>query len=492
VAPATNSTRGDPRTAPAGRLRLRRRLTIAFVLVAGLSAAAVAVSSYLLVQQAWLDDSLRRADRDVRYQLVLAEQFLPLDEQRQASLLDSFARSDRDVVLVSDGGAAASNPAVDPPIPDRLRDGVAAGQLAYQRVVALPAGDLLLVGGRIGGSPAQLYVVYSEDRIHDDLAELRTVLLTGALAVTLVAALVGYALARRTLEPVGRAAAAAQAVAAGLLDTRLPVAGTDEFGAWAVSFNRMAEALETKIEALSQAQERERRFTADVAHELRTPVTALVAEASLLREHLPELPADARRPAELLVADVVRLRQLVDALMEISRLDGGQEVVRDQQVDLAAVVRAVIAARGWGEQVRFDAAPVMVHTDPRRLERVLANLITNAVEHGGSGVEVRLGPAGPAAVRVDVVDRGPGIAPEHLPYLFDRFYKADPARASAGSGLGLAIARENARLLGAGIEVRSEPGAGTEFRVTLPVTGLLPGGEAAVGQETDPREGGIP
>lgn len=459
------------------------------MLVAGLSAVAVAVSSYLLVRQAWLEDSLRRADADVRYQLVLAEQFLPLGDARQASLLDSFARSDRDVVLVSGGVAAPSNPAVDPPIPAGLQDSVAEGQLAYQRVAA-GGRELLLVGGRIGGSAAQLYVVYSEDRIHDDLAQLRTVLLTGALAVTLVAALVGYALARRTLEPVGRAAAAARAVAGGLLTTRLPVSANDEFGAWAASFNRMAEALEAKIEALSQAQERERRFTADVAHELRTPVTALVAEASLLREHVAELPAQARRPAELLVGDVVRLRQLVDALMEISRLDGGREVVRDQPVDLVEVVRAIIAARGWGEQVRFDAPPVMVHTDPRRLERVLANLIANAVEHGGAGVEVRLGPAGPAVVRVDVADRGPGIAPEHLPHLFDRFYKADPARASAGSGLGLAIARENARLIGAGIEVRSEQGVGTEFRVTLPVTRLLPGSEAAVGNEADGREPG--
>jgi two-component system sensor histidine kinase MtrB len=472
------------------------------VLVAGLSAAAVATSSYLLVQQAWLEDSLRRADADVRYQLVLAGQFLPLDDARQASLIDSYARSDRDVVLVSDGAVTPSDPAVDPPIPGRLRERAAAGQLAYQRVSA-DGRELLLVGGRVGGSPAQLYLIYPEERIHDDLAQLRTVLLTGALAVTLVAALVGYALARRTLEPVGRAAAAAQAIAAGRLTTRLPASANDEFGAWAASFNQMAEALEAKIEALSRAQERERRFTADVAHELRTPVTALVAEASLLREHLAELPGAAQRPAELLVGDVMRLRQLVDALMEISRLDSGTEAVRDAEIDLAGVIRAIIAGRGWGERVRFEAPammlpgdptrPLMVRTDPRRLERVLANLIANAVEHGGAGVEVRLVPAGPAVVRIEVADRGPGIAPEHLPHLFDRFYKADPARSSAGSGLGLAIARENARVIGAGIEIRSEPGVGTEVRVTLPVTRLLRGGEATVryGGDGD-AQGGTP
>src|SRR5262249_29771574 len=166
-----------------------------------------------------------------------------------------------------------------------------------------------------------------ERGIYQDQHLLGTALALAWALVVLVATLVGRWLARGTLEPVGRASPAAHAVAEGLLATRLPVRGRDEFGAWAESFNRMAEALEAKISALSQAQARERRFTADVAHELRTPVTALVAAASLLREHLGALPANAQRPAELLVADVPRLRRLVDDLMEISRLDAGQEDV---------------------------------------------------------------------------------------------------------------------------------------------------------------------
>jgi two-component system, OmpR family, sensor histidine kinase MtrB len=281
-----------------------------------------------------------------------------------------------------------------------------------------------------------------------------------------VAALVGWLLARRLLEPVGRAAVAARSVAEGLLATRLPVKGRDEFGAWAESFNRMAEALEVKIS-------RERRFTADVAHELRTPVTALVAAASLLREHLAALPAQARRPAQLLVADVVRLRHLVEDLMEISRLDSGQEEVTAQPVDLTAQVTTIVAGRGWRDTVKVTGDGVWVLTDARRLERVLANLIANAVEHGGRDVTVEVSRGG-----VTVADRGPGIAPEHLPRIFERFFKADPARSKAGSGLGLAIARENARLLGADLQVSSEPGAGTRFRLELPVTRPLPGGEA--------------
>jgi two-component system sensor histidine kinase MtrB len=480
----------------AGTPRLRRRLTVAFVLVAGVAAGALALGSYLLVRQAWLVDSQQRAAADMRYQLALAADFLPLDGPGRENLLASFRRSGRDVVLVAGAGTGTSNPAVNPALPAGLRDAVAAGQLAYQRVE--PAGRrLLVVGGRIGGSPAQLYVVYPEDRIHRDLTQLRTVLLAGWAAVTLLAAGAGYALARRTLEPVGRASAAARAVAEGLLDTRLPVATTDEFGAWAASFNQMAEALETKIEALSRAGERERRFTADVAHELRTPVTALVAEASLLREYLADLPDGARRPADMLVADVVRLRHLVDELMEISRLDGGREVVRREEVDPAAVIDAIVAARGWQERVRRTGRAGPVVADRRRVERVLANLIANAVEHGGGApVRVHVVEDPGRAVAVTVADRGPGIAPEHLPRLFDRFYKADPARSGAGSGLGLAIAAENARLIGARIEVASRVGAGSEFRLVVPVTGLLPDGEGAVWSGPDsggtPRGGGPP
>jgi signal transduction histidine kinase len=463
------------------RLRLRRRLTIAFLLIAAFAATAVAVSSYLLVRQAWLADSLQRAEADARFQLTLAADLQPVDAEGIQDLLESFIQTHRDVVLVADGVSRASNPAINPVLPESLRATVASGQLGFQRM-----DGLLVLGGRIAGTSAELYVIYVEEPIYSNLEQLRNVLLGGALGVTVVAGAIGYALARRTLQPVGRAAAAAQAVAAGRLDTRLP-AGRDEFGAWAASFNQMADALQAKLAALSAAEERERRFTANVAHELRTPVTALVAEASLLREQLDQLPTEARRPAELLVGDVVRLRRLVDELMEISRLDAGEERVREEEVDLAALVSAVVAAGEWSDRVRVDVAPTVVRTDRRRVERVLTNLIANAIHHAGTGVEVRLGRTR-SSVWLEVADDGPGIAPEHLPHLFDRFYKVDPARSMAGSGLGLAIARENARLLGGTLSVGSWPGVGTTFRLGLPVTQLLRDGETAVVEAADGGE----
>ncbi|HLL68723.1 MAG TPA: HAMP domain-containing sensor histidine kinase [Micromonosporaceae bacterium] len=445
--------------------RFRRRLTVAFVLVAGVSAAALAVGSYLMVRQARLDDSLQRAADDARYQLVVARQFLPLDEERGGSLLASFESSGRHVVLRTADATTASNESFHPSPGPRLRAAVAAGQLGYERPPGRRA--LLLVGGRIPGSTAELYLVHVEDRIHADLVQLRVALLAGWVAVALFAAGVGHRLARRTLDPVDRASRAARAVAEGLLATRLPVQGRDEFGAWAASFNQMAEALQAKITALSAAQARERRFTADVAHELRTPVTALVAEASLLGEQVAQLPPETRRLAELLVTDVVRLRRLLEELMEISRLDAGQEAVVVQPVELTPLLRALLDARGWLDRVGVTGDPVVLQTDPRRLERVLSNLIANAVEHGGGRVSVAVGRVGPGVV-ISVSDDGPGIPAEHLPHLFDRFYKIDASRSGRGSGLGLAIARENARLLGAGLEVFSEVGAGTTYRVEVP------------------------
>jgi signal transduction histidine kinase len=455
------------------RRPLRRRLTVAFVLVAGVSAAVLAVGAYLMVRQAHLDGSLQAAAADARYQLVLARQFLPLDRDGTAAMLASFEGSGRHVLASAGPGAeiTASNGAFAPSPGPPLRAAVAAGELAFERPPGRPY--LLLVGGRIPGAAAELYVVTVEDRLYADLGQLRFALLAGWVAVILLAAGAGHTLAKRTLEPVARAGRAARAVAEGLLATRLPVQSRDEFGAWAQSFNDMAAALERKIGDLSEAEARERRFTADVAHELRTPVTALVAEASLLREHLESLPVEARRPAELLLTDVVRMRRLVEDLIEISRLDSRRVSVFRRPVDLPTLLDGIVRARGWSDQVEVKGEPVTVDTDPRRLERVLGNLLANAVAHGGSGVTAAVRRSD-ATITITITDRGPGIAPEHLPHLFERFYKADLSRTGAGSGLGLAIARENARLLGARLHVHSEVGVGTVFHVDLPVDGSSP------------------
>jgi signal transduction histidine kinase len=441
------------------------------MLVAGLSAAILAVSSYLIVREARLSDSVDRALEQSRFNLVLAGEVLgdrPTTTQTN-ELLDAYERRGNFAVVGrTDARAFSSSLSLSPAqVPGDLQQLVTEGQLAYERKdIGVP---YLIVGGRIPSSNTELYYFFSEERLWDELAQLRNILLYVLGAVIVLGGVVGAALARRMLRPVARASIAAHSLAEGLLDTRLPIESEDEFGVWAASFNEMAEALEAKITALSEAQARERRFTSDVSHELRTPLTALVAEASLLAEHLDQMPEDARRPAELLVNDVARLRDLVEDLMEISRLDAGEARVREEPVDVGSLVATAVRSRRWDDRVSIDRDSVVVTTDPRRLERIVANLIGNALEHAGRDVAVRVARDGLGAF-VEVTDTGPGIPPDRLPHVFDRFYKADSSRAGPGSGLGLAIALENARLLGGDLDVWSEVGRGTRFTLRLPMT----------------------
>ncbi|MGH3012254.1 MAG: HAMP domain-containing protein, partial [Gaiellaceae bacterium] len=261
--------------------RLRRRLTLAFALTAGLAAALLAAGSYFLVREARLTDSRDRALEQSRFNLVLAAEVLPAEGPE--ALIEAYERRGRfETVLLVDGTSYPSSLSIgEGQVPEELQELVAEGQLAYERTEVADA-RYLATGGRVSGEDAQAYFFFSEEDLWDDLSELRNILLAGLGAVVLLAGLAGALVARRTLAPVARASTAAHSLAEGLLDTRLPVESSDEFGLWAASFNEMAGALEAKITALSEAQARERRFTADVAHELRTPLTAIVNEASLL------------------------------------------------------------------------------------------------------------------------------------------------------------------------------------------------------------------
>jgi two-component system sensor histidine kinase MtrB len=466
--------------------RLRRRLAVTFALVAAISTGALALGTYLVVSRARMDASVSSSLAQARTNLVLAGTLLegsaaPRDV---SDLLSYYGRGPGDFETVALAGEDSFGPILGrAQISAELRELVRKGDLAYERV-RLSGTPYIVAGGRPPPSPAELYFFFSEAALRDDLAQLRTILLTGWAIVVALSAAAGALVARRLLRPVGQASAAAHALAEGLLETRLPVENDDEFGVWAVSFNEMAEALEAKIRALSEAQAREQRFTSDVAHELRTPVTALAGEAALLAAHIERMPQEAKRPAELLVEDVRRLRDLVEELMEISRLDAGGEDVRVEPIDLSWLVSGILRSRAWETEVSLDAESIVVETDPRRVERIVSNLVENALTHGGHEVAVRIGREDADAV-VEVSDHGAGIAPAQLPHMFERFTKADPAREGAGSGLGLAIALENARLLGGGIDASSELGAGSRFTLTLPVAQPLRGSTDAVASESD-------
>jgi signal transduction histidine kinase len=462
--------------------RLRRRLAVAFVLAVAVATGGLALGSFLIVKNARLNDSARQAVN----QSVLTLRFAASQPAPPELLFDAFQTRGRFSTVLLRGRLAQQSGAIGVGhVPLALRQLVDSGQIARDRVT-ISGRHEVVVGGPLPGTDEQFYFFYDEQQVWDDLDTLRNVLAGGWLVLVVLAALVGTVLARRTLAPVAQASDAARLLAEGLLDTRLPVAGDDEFGAWAASFNQMAEALQTKIDALAEAQAREQRFTANVAHELVTPLTGIVGETRLLAEEADEMPAKSRLLAGLLVDDVERLRRLTEDLLEISRLDAGSEPEVDEPVDVGASVRGVVGASGWQDRVAVSADHVVIQSDPRRFDRIVANLIGNAVRHGGSGVRVRVARDGAEAV-VEVADDGPGIPPEALPHIFDRFFKADPSRGGGGSGLGLAIAHENAKLLGGAITATSTVGRGSVFTLRLSVAKPLSDRDRSVASATDDK-----
>jgi signal transduction histidine kinase len=459
--------------------RFRWRLTIAFVLVAGLSAGVLAVAAFFMTSAHREDAFVERSVREARFSLSLAEDTLPQspsqeDVRRLISRLKR--RQGFDTLVRSNGNIHSSNPEIDAShIPRELMPTAAAVETAITRI---ERDVYLIAASRLPDSESEFYFLFSKKQLSEGLSSLRTILLWNWTAVVLLAGLIGSTLARRTLRPVSRASHAARSLAEGLLNTRLPVDTKDEFGTWAASFNEMADALQKRIDDLSAAHRREMRFTSDVSHELRTPLTALMTSASMANEHLDQMAPAARWYTEQMIKQATRLRHLVDELMEISRLDSGRESVSREPVDVGELVAMLVSSRSWNDDVSLEAEEVPVSTDRRRLERIVANLIGNAIDHGKENVRVRAAKDGTNFL-VEVMDNGPGIPPEHLPHIFDRFYKVDPAR-SGGSGLGLSIAMENAKLLGGTIDVSSTPESGTRFVVRLPVTAQLLNCDAAV------------
>lgn len=466
---------------------VRGRLTATVVALVVVTALVLGVGAYAFVDYSLHDRLVRDAEAQARFDLtVLIPNRLP--NPTQQTLDDSGlerAFRERGVLLIADFGDLVE-PFRSIRSPE-LQAAVAAGRLGFQWT-NLPE-PVLIIGGRLPGTEAALYFLHDAKPLEDALTQLRLGLGGGALLLALIALLIARRVARGVLAPVDVAARTAERIERGDLSARVPVASRDEFGNWAERFNRMAAALEETIRRLEASQAQNRRFVADVSHELRTPLTALVAEASILREHLGALPPDARRTGELLVADVARLRTLVEELMELSRFDSAAEQAAREPIDLVRLVRTVAAARLPDAKLVVSEEPVVVSTDPRRIERILGNLLDNAREHAPNApVEIRLRFL-PDEVVLSVADAGPGVPSDRLQRIFDRFYKADPSRQAGSSGLGLAIAAENAALVGGRLEAANQPEGGLRFDLRLPVTEPLPGGDpaATVGPDRGPR-----
>jgi len=298
----------------------------------------------------------------------------------------------------------------------------------------------------------------------------------GLLLVIII--VVAIAASRRVLLPVRRLAFAATRMAVGDLSVRIEPRGRDEVARLVTSFNGMAGALENKVGELKRMEARARQYAGDVSHELRTPLTAMTAVVDILHEH-PGLTGDAATAARLIQQEVLHLNRLVEDLIEIARFDAGTAQLVTDEVDVATAVGRCLRARNWTDVSADVPAGLTVRLDRRRFDVILANLVGNALRHGDLPVTVTasLEPDGHGGTELTVAvrDHGDGLPPAAIPHLFERFFKADTARArSEGSGLGLAIASENARLHGGRIEAGSHSGGGAVFAVSLPVHRHLP------------------
>ncbi|WP_415944614.1 MtrAB system histidine kinase MtrB [Streptomyces sp. 067-1] len=373
-------------------------------------------------------------------------------------------------------------------VPEALReriDGDTAAAQSYTRIVYnsdQPSQPGLVIGKQVNdpnGEPYQLYYLFPLTQEEKSLSLVRGTLATAGLFVVVLLGAIAWLVVRQVVTPVRMAASIAERLSAGRLQERMKVTGEDDIARLGEAFNKMAQNLQLKISQLEDLSRMQRRFVSDVSHELRTPLTTVRMAADVIHDARVDFDPVTARSAELLADQLDRFETLLADLLEISRFDAGAAALEAEPIDLREVVRRVVSgaeplAERKGTRIRLsgDQQPVVAEADARRVERVLRNLVVNAVEHGeGRDVVVKLAAAG-GAVAVAVRDYGVGLKPGEATRVFSRFWRADPARArtTGGTGLGLSIALEDARLHGGWLQAWGEPGGGSQFRLTLPRT----------------------
>ena len=361
---------------------------------------------------------------------------------------------------------------------DFTRPTEGAGSEAADAGESVPA---VLVGSQIDIPRAgkyDLYVIYPMDQEERTLSIISRSLMLGAAFLIVLVSGIAYIVTSTVVTPVRRAASAAERLAAGHLNERMSARGHDDLALLGKSFNDMADNLQTQIRQLEGLSRVQQRFVSDVSHELRTPLTTIRMAADVLHASKDELDPVTKRSAELLHDELDRFEELLADLLEISRYDAGAALLEQDPVDVHSIIDRVVESAQSIADAR--ACDVVVHRDPsldteaeidaRRIERILRNLVFNAIEHSeGEPVDILVG-ADEDAVAVVVEDHGVGLKAGEASLVFNRFWRSDPARTrtTGGSGLGLAIALEDARLHHGWLQAWGQPGEGSRFRLTVP------------------------
>lgn len=373
-----------------------------------------------------------------------------------------------------------------PSVPDRLRDAIAADPSHQQvQIISISSAEgvpvsAVMVGSRVTLPVAgqyELYFVFPLDREQQTLRVVARTFALGGIALVLLLGGVAFVVTRLVVEPVRRAALVAERLSSGRLNERMRSHGEDDIAKLGKSFNAMADSLQKQIRQLENLSRVQQRFVSDVSHELRTPLTTIRMAGDLIHDSREDFDPSIARSAELLYNEIDRFESLLTDLLEISRFDAGAAVVDVEATDLRATLdraiestAALATRRGSRLEVIPTDGPCVAEFDPRRVERILRNLVVNAIEYGeGRPVVVRLG-VNESAVAVSVRDSGQGLRPGEAALVFTRFWRADPARTrtSGGTGLGLAISHDDAQLHGGWLQAWGEPGVGSCFRLTLP------------------------
>ena len=369
-------------------------------------------------------------------------------------------------------------------ITPQMREAVAQGGAQWQSV-GIRASDSdkvspgILVGTQVQLPRAgthELYILYSLSADQRQVDVVLRVLVLSALPIIVTLPIGVFALLHRLLLPVRLTVSAATKAAEGDLDVRVEVHGADEMAALGRAFNAMTSSLQDTISRYDELAKLQQRFVSDVSHELRTPLTTIRMAEDIVWDNREDLPAHARRSAELLHDQTERMEQMLADLLEISRYDAASALLDAEERDLRPIVTRVVEA--CAELAQRQGVPVEVvaparaaaEIDERRIERVIRNLVVNAIEHA-DGTRVTITVATSATdVACRVRDRGVGMTQEVADHVFDRFYRADTARArtTGGTGLGLAIATEDVAIHGGRLQAYGEPGKGASFLMTLP------------------------
>ncbi|MFJ6312283.1 MtrAB system histidine kinase MtrB [Pseudarthrobacter oxydans] len=370
-------------------------------------------------------------------------------------------------------------------IPPELRKAVQeSGKDQYWASTVIPVGTEdrpgIAVGNKVtfNGTVYELYLIYDLNTAQQTLDEIQSVLWAGGAVLVLLIGAVAWYVTRNVVSPVSHAAMVSEKLAAGQLQERMVVRGEDEVARLGASFNHMAASLQEQITQLATLSQMQQRFVSDVSHELRTPLTTVRMAAEVLYDARHDFDPINKRSAELLYNQVERFQSLLSDLLEISRFDAGVAVLDAEAEDILQVVAHAIegaapVAAEYGSEIvlRAPEGAIIVEMDARRIDRILRNLILNAVEHGeGRPVTVTVA-ASQTAVGIAVRDHGIGMAPAEAARVFDRFWRADPARArtTGGSGLGLSIAMEDTKLHNGWLQAWGKKGSGANFRLTLPL-----------------------